>query len=154
MSNVGGTGVGGGRFLPRGGVNSYQFDRRQAERLRAQAVQVQVTQASGFVTTTGSGEGLVDIFFPNWFVEKPAFSFGAELDVNQAPVRQQFPTVSVVVANWRIENKGLASYWSGATLAIVTTGPATQVTIVHWQANGKALSAPSDTPVSNGTGIA
>jgi hypothetical protein len=135
------------------GVSSYAFDRRDAARQRAASLEVKVVSANGFVQAAGAGEGLVDVVFPNWYVEKPAISFGGEL-ANQSPVAGKFPTVSVVVTSWSTQDRNFNTYYLGATLAVVTTGPPDQVLIVHWQAEGKALSAPGDIGPTNATGNA
>lgn len=131
------------------------FNRRQATQNRLIAVQVHVVRASGTVKTTGAGEGLVDVKFPNEYIEKPALSFGGELDAGQTLTAGAFPTISIIVAKWLMNKKPNNSYFAGATLAIVTTGPADQVVITHWQAEGKAMSNPGDAASpANSTGNA
>lgn len=134
--------------------SSYAYDRRDALRSRLDAVTVKVVRTAGFITSTGAGEGLVDVTFPNTYIEKPAMSFGGELASGQLLTAGSYPTVSIVVATWLTVVKGQATSYIGARLAVVTTGPATQIVIVHWQAEGKATAAPAYVAPINSTGTA
>ncbi len=101
------------------------------------------------VDVVGAGDLLVDVTFPVWFTEKPYPAFGGELAEGFSPEPTNFPTVSVVVATWTTMQRGLGKYWTGASLAIVTTGAADHRMVVDWQMTGKAMA----NPVTPGTSI-
>jgi hypothetical protein len=136
------------------GINPSSFDRRAAVRAQADAVAARIVRTAGTVETAGSGEGQVDVTFPNLYIEKPALSFGGELAPGSPLVAGQFPTVSVIVVSWVTLIKSLGVLYTGARLCVVTTGVTTQGVIVHWQAEGKALSSPLDVGIVNSTGTA
>lgn len=103
----------------------------------------------GFIDLNGAGEALLDVNFPVWFLEKPLFTFGGELAVDQVLTAGQFPTLSMLVQRWQMKDyPNNVSYFAGATLAIVITGPATQRLIGHWQVQAKALRNPSGETVT------
>ena len=118
------------------------IDQRVNQRDRAASMNIAPTRLSGFMNVTGTGEVSVDVAFPIWFIEKPSLTFGAELADGHSPEATNFPTVSVMVLKWRTETRGLGTYWVGATLGVVTTGKEGHETIVHWQAEAKALQNP------------
>jgi hypothetical protein len=138
------------------GISDYAFDRRAATRARADAVQAKVVRVSGTVEAAGNGEGIADVAFSTQFVEVPTMSFGGQMGFGTVLVGGQFPTVSVLVHHFVTTElpQGLSSLVVGAALIIVTTGPANQLVVVHWQAEGKALSNPSDVGYFNSTGTA
>jgi hypothetical protein len=85
--------------------------------------------------------------------QKPIFTFGSEMQANQAPVTGSFPTVSATVSQWDSKAAGNATVYLGAYLIVVATGPATQKLTVHYCFQGLAIS-PSSTQYSNSTGSA
>ncbi len=125
------------------------IERRRADLGRIDDFTIKTTRVSGFILTEGAGEGLHDLTFPVTFTERPSMSFGAELETNQFVEDLAFPTVSVVVVSWvkamtdRVGGGVNAPGWfTGAMLAIVTTGKNEQRMWIHWQAEGKALRDP------------
>lgn len=105
------------------------------------SMQIQLMKLIANVTTSGAGEARVEIGFPIIFTERPSFSYGGEMDVNQPLTAQSFPTVSAVVSEWITEGEMQKKY-KGAWVAMVTTGPSTQKMIVHLHFEGKAFRNP------------
>lgn len=123
-------------------VNSNPWEQRRTNIERINSMQVQLTAVSGFVQVNGAGEVLQDVNFPVWFTEKPTFTFGGELMPGSPPVSGKYPTVSVVVVNWTMEQRGYGNYYVGAKLAIVTTGDSLHQMIIHWNMEAKAIRNP------------
>lgn len=110
---------------------------------RQASVYAQVETVTGFVQITGAGELTVDVNFPARFLEKPAMSGAGELMEGQVLVAGALPTFSLVISKWKMEELDrFRRYYVGATLVVVTTGPAAQRMWGHWQATGVALLAP------------
>jgi len=115
---------------------------------RINSMTVKVTEVSGRVLVSGTGELNVDVNFPVWFCERPIFTFGGELDENHSPLATLFPTISAVVINWekKKEVEGVVDgYYIGASVAVVTTGRSGQALWLHWTVKGKALTNPTNT---------
>lgn len=136
-------------FTPRA---TLPFEYRRGEVERIIADQIAPTRVSGFELIQGAGEVAFDVHFPIWFVEKPAMSFGGELDDTQPLTEKKYPTVSVVVFRWekKLTDRPGGGYFTGATLAVVTTGPNDLNMTVHWQAEGKAMTNPAQPDLSLG----
>jgi hypothetical protein len=112
----------------------------RSEHDRQASVYGMVRAVSGFILCNGAGELQIEVNFPVRFVEKPAMTFGGELDVNQPVEAGNFPTISVVVTRWILEELDeLRTYFVGASLAVVSTGVANQRMWGHWTATGAAL---------------
>ncbi len=121
------------------------FEARRGDVSRAQSVEVQLTRISGTILVEGAGEITVPVSFPVWFVERPGFSFGGELSDNHWPAEGNFPTISVVVTKWDInERSTYGRFYRGADLAIVTEGQNDQQMWVHWHVEAKAFMNPID----------
>jgi hypothetical protein len=118
------------------------FENRRAEVDRQDAMGISNHRISGFLTVLGAGEVAVDVPFPLWFVEKPAFSFGGELAEGHSAEALNMPTVSCVVLRWATQTREMATYWTGANLAVVTTGKEDHSMVVHWHMEGKAFVNP------------
>lgn len=118
------------------------FESRRSDIDRQDASSVGNHRITGFLTVINAGEVAVDVIFPLWFVEKPAFSFGAELAEGFSAVALNMPTVSCVVLRWAKELRDMATYWTGATLAVVTTGAEDHQMVIHWHMEGKAFVNP------------
>lgn len=118
-------------------------DRRGViERIEGMAGRVHRVQ--GHFSKKGAGEASIEVRFPVWFIEKPIFTFGGELAENTSPTTRKFPTISVIVLNWILqEYPGDINYYIGAILGPVSTGTSDQEIIVHWQFEGKALRNPT-----------
>lgn len=129
------------------------IDRRRADVARGEQILVAPTTAVGLVEVQNAGEVLVEVTFPVWFTERPFFSFGGELAEGHSPEATNFPTVSAVVNTWTKNQRGLGTYWVGATLCLVTTGRADHRMVVHWRMEGKALANPVSPNTSMETGI-
>jgi hypothetical protein len=121
------------------------MERRREELTRMADFAVKPTRIAGFDKTVGPGEVMFEVNFPVWFVERPAMSFSGELPENVAPVERKFPTVSVVVAKWKMvqAERPDGGFYGGAFLVVVTTGHAELEVLVHWQAEGKAMRNPA-----------
>lgn len=93
-----------------------------------------------FTGTAREQEIAVDVTFPVWFVDRPAFSFGGEL-MRDILEEGSFPTISAVVVGWtRVhELRPGGGLYTGARLAVVASGREGEQMILHWQMNGKAL---------------
>lgn len=121
------------------------IERRREELTRMADFSIRPTRIAGFDKVVDPGEVLFEVNFPVWFVERPAMSFSGELPEGVAPVDGKFPTVSVVVARWKksLPDRPDGGFYSGAFLAVVTTGHAGLEMLVHWQAEGKAMRNPA-----------
>lgn len=98
----------------------------------------------GFFDLIGSGEAILDVNFPVWFLERPTFTFGAELKAGNVLVAGSYPTISLIVQRWLMKDyPNRVSYYAGATIIAVSTGVADQSLLVHWQVEGKALRNPT-----------
>lgn len=130
------------------------FERRRADLNRLESNTIRPTRVTGFQLTHGVGEAIIDVTFPVWFIHRPSMSFGGELEEGDFVEDNSFPTVSVVVTSWAKAQEERAGGWfTGASLAVVTTGKAGQRIWVHWQAEGKAIANPSSAGVSLETPI-
>lgn len=119
-------------------------NRRETVR-RIDAMTVKVTRVSGRVLVVGTGEVAVDIPFPVNFAERPIFNFGGELNDNHHATAGEYPTVSAVVVGWSIQKEiegATEGYFTGATLAAVTTGQTGQQMWIHYSFEGKAIRNP------------
>lgn len=92
----------------------------------------------------GAGEKVVDLIFPHHFMgEAPFLSFSAELKEGDVMVSGSMPTCSVVVAGWLTqEMPPHGRLYTGAKLAVVTTGVWYQKMMIHWTFTGTAISNP------------
>jgi hypothetical protein len=117
---------------------------RRGEVDRQASAEAQYFKVSGEIEMNGSGEAVIAVSFPVYFVDKPSFSFGAELGAGEPLTAGQLPTGHLVVAQWgeRQRDNGSIVY-AGATFAVVTTGPATQTLILHWHMEGVGLRGPT-----------
>lgn len=124
----------------------HAVEQRRAEIGRVQDTTVKLHRNTGFVTVQDPGEVALDVNFPIWFVERPGMAFGGELAEGHSAEETNFPTVSVVVLRWITKTRGdLSTWWTGATLGIVTTGREGHKMVVHWHAEGKAMVNPLNT---------
>lgn len=140
-----GTMPAGGLSVPqlRGGLQAFQAQ-HAADVTRQRQLEGREHRILGEVSVTGAGEVVFPVSFPVWFWERPSVSFGAELATNEKLVAGKYPTVSVVVQKWRTVRRDLHDFYTGADLLIVTTGhDDRQRSIVHWQAEGRALVNPA-----------
>jgi hypothetical protein len=107
------------------------------------AVTAKVHSIQGFFDVVGSGEALLDVPFPVWFMERPLFTFGGEMAPDQVLTTGAYPTLSVLVHRWRMkDHPGAKSYFTGATFIVVSGGADDQKLLVHWQMQGTALRNP------------
>jgi hypothetical protein len=120
----------------------HDFNRVETFTVKNQIINGEFIQA-------GVGESSNLILFPVRFIEKPHFSFGGELTVDSSPTDTFFPTISVVVLSWEIEQpemitdqNALKRYYVGATLGVVTSGVAEKMN-VHWRFEGKGIVNPA-----------
>lgn len=129
------------------------FEARRGAANRLDAATGKLHSIQGFIEISGSGEALLDVNFPVWFLERPTFTYGGEMAADQVLVAGQYPMLSVLVHRWlKKDYPNGVSYFAGATLIIVTTGPAEQRLLGHWQAQGKALRNPTgETITADGT---
>ena len=137
-----------------GGRLGYMEARRH-EVARANAARINAVHVSGFYEFTFQGtettqELLVDVVFPCWFVDKPSFAPGSEL-IRDILVEGQYPTLSATVVRWtKIHDvRPGGGYWTGATIAIVASGREGDEMILHWNMNGKAMSIPGGSELTD-----
>lgn len=124
-------------------ASSYSFLKRDSERARYEAQQVQTYHQVGkipVITGSTSDESTTLVPFGNIFVEEPNFTFGSVLDPGTPAVGGKFPTLSVTVIKWSLLTYGPASFYQGAFLGIVTSGIPGQKLWVHYSFLGSALS--------------
>lgn len=122
-----------------------RYQRRMDDRSRIQAMTVKLTRVSGKTLVMGTGEATFDVSFPVLFSERPYFQFGGELDDNYRVESGSFPTVSAVIVGWKKEGeieRAFDGRYSGATLAVRTTGTEGQQMWVHWTFESRALRNP------------
>lgn len=129
------------------------LEARRGAANRLESITGKVHSIQGWFTLKGSGEALLDVSFPVWFLERPLFTFGAEMAADQVLTVGSYPTISVIVHRWAMKDfPGGVSYWKGATLIAVSGGSDEQALLVHWQVQGKALRNPSgQTLTADGT---
>lgn len=89
------------------------------------------TWVMGRVLVQGVGETMVDVTFPVTFGERPLPVLGGGEYINDhMPEWNAFPTCQAVVVKWNTKTTsggtGQPDYYTGATLAITTTGPVDQ----------------------------
>lgn len=123
-------------------------EQRRENIRRIDAMTVKVTKIYGRILVVNSGEASVFIPFPVEFCERPNFNYGGELDENHRPLAGSFPTISAVVIDW--QRKGMIpetfdGYFTGATVAVVTTGQDTQHMWLHYSFEAKAFRNPVNT---------
>lgn len=121
------------------------FERRRGEVERVSKAGPQYEKVSGEIQMPDVGETSISVNFPVFFVDKPSFSWGAELYPGSPVEITNLPTASCVVLLWhtRVRDDGTSIY-VGAQFALVATGPASQVTIFQWHVEGVALRGPVD----------
>lgn len=125
------------------------LEERRGTANRLDAITGKLHSVQGFIEIIGSGEALLDVNFPVWFMDKPTFTFGGEMAPDQVLTTGQYPMLSVLVHRWRMKDyPNGVSYYAGATLIIVTTGTDDQKLLGHWQAQGKALRNPTGETVT------
>ena len=135
-------------------ADSLNMESRRAEVERTVETFVKVNRLSGWIKISGTGELTQDVVFPMFYIERPSFSCGFELDEASPLETGNFPTYSVTVSSWQKATAGeIGEYWIGATLAIVLNGNADQIGIVHWQMEGKAMVDIGQANQDNGGGI-
>lgn len=102
------------------------------------------TQVEARVDVRGSGESRVTIDFPVIYSEKPIFTFGGELDLNQTPEETNFPVISVMVLTWdTIEKSDQRTFYRGCEVGIVCLGKERQRAIAHCVFEGMAFRDPT-----------
>lgn len=118
------------------------FEQRRGTVDRQAAIQGGVFRVSYFLEVSGDGESTIDVNFPVAFSEYPSCYSGGALQPGQVLVAGNFPTCSVMVGTWKTQEKGSHLYYIGATLILVVGGPTTQLSVLHFHAEGKALQNP------------
>lgn len=97
----------------------------------------------GEILVNGVGESVVSVPFPVVFIERPLFHFGGVLDDNQTVTAGSYPTLSAVVSSFDVKRSGIEkTEYTGANIAITTTGVAEQRMVLCWFFVGKALVNP------------
>lgn len=119
----------------------YDLNNTIAQRLQVLGGEQRVT---GRVLVQNAGEVAIPLTFPIIFTEEPGFWFGGVMDQGQAPEINNFPSVSAVILRWALTKFGSVVTYTGATLGVVTTGPADQRMYVHWHVSGKGISKDQD----------
>lgn len=135
---------------------SYQraAEQRRADIAQTERASIKQTTVFGIVRVKGSGEVLVDFEFPVEFVEKPFFTFGADLASNHAPEAGAFPVHSATVSKWELlEKSEQRRYYVGCTLAIVALGAENQRVNINCVFQGKAFRSPTSSQTDVDSGI-
>lgn len=123
--------------------------RSQRDVIRNRDVRAAEHVIKGRTKVLGVGEATVEVRFPVVYLEAPTFTFGGELAEGSILSPGEFPTVSAIVSRWQVDEPDLDLFgqtmrihYRGATLAIVTTGPADTDVYLHWTFTGRAISNP------------
>lgn len=119
--------------------HSGALNRRLRDAERINAMTSKITRVVGRVLVELPGEAAVDIAFPVLFNDLPIFGFGGELAENHRARLLQYPTVSAVVTDW-VKQPG--DRYSGARIAVVTTGLSTQQMWIHYSFEAPAIRNP------------
>lgn len=103
----------------------------------------------------GAGEATISITFPVTFIEPPILTASYTLAEGSVLEAGQFPIASIGVAAWGPNGEGpempdatdgqnysLRTYYTGAMLACVVTGPSVQNAYVNWVFMGIAITNP------------
>lgn len=132
--------------MTRGHTPGGAIELRRGEIERINESGAQYFKVSGEIEVVNPGEAAISVNFPTFFVDKPAFSFGAQLDAGQNTTLGNLPTCSIVVIAWHksVRPDG-SNIYVGAQFAIVTTGPSDQVMLVQWHMEGVGLRSPVET---------
>lgn len=103
----------------------------------------------GGVKVVGIGEALAEVKFPVFFLERPTFTYGAELAEGSVLIPTEYPTLSALAYDWDIADpdkelfgQSMRRWYRGVSLAIVTTGPVGTDMYVHYQFTGRAITNP------------
>ncbi len=138
-------------------------ERRRYAISDSQNVQATNHVVNGTSLIVGVGEALINVSFPVAYIRAPSFTSGGELSAESVAIEGRFPTLSVVVNQWLVDDPDLdlygfsmRRYYRGATLACVVTGPGTQKLLLHWTFMGMALTNPGggsfEVPSTTSTG--
>ena len=120
--------------------DSLGAETRRSEVEKTRETFVKVNRVAGWEKVVGVGELAIPITWPVWFIERPTFGEGYELDAASPPETGNFPQYSITVLSWEKEIvDAIREYWVGATLGVVIQGNPEQIGWVHWQMEGKAL---------------
>jgi len=127
------------------------MEARRTDINRANDARIKPTHVSGFYEFSFQGpattqELLVEVDFPCWFVDRPAFSYGNELQ-RDILVDGSYPQLAATVVSWKRvhEIRPGGGYWTGATFAVVASGREGDAMILHWQMDAKAMQIPGGT---------
>ena len=127
--------------------------RPAAERRRRDLEQVQGAVSAesivkGRLTVVGGGDVAVDINFPVLFTEKPHMTFGGEVKGTVDASAGAFPTISVLVGQWRLavpdesdDRSFCRRFYIGAQLLVAIDGSID--VIAHYQFSGVAITNPT-----------
>lgn len=94
---------------------------------RVEQAAAQSTWVFGRVLVEGVGETMIDIDFPVVYSNRPLPFFGNEMDIGDSPEFEYFPSVTAIISRWKRTYQGESERYSGATIAVKTTGPLTLV---------------------------
>lgn len=110
---------------------------RNANISRSQDAQAKYYSVTAEIDVFGPGDAIIDVTFPVYFVDKPKHFKGAELQSGQGFELGSLPTHNIAILQWdiRVRDDGTSVY-SGATLGIVTSGPAGLLSTVQFHAEG------------------
>lgn len=121
------------------------IEQRRQDLSRVDDFLIKNTAVSGRILVVGAGETVVEVAFPVWFIERPNFTYGGELEEGQSIEAENFPTISGIVETWtmkKAERLG-GGYYVGARVICVTTGKENQNIYLHWRCEGKAITNPA-----------
>lgn len=120
--------------------DTFGIETRRSEVEKTVETFIKVNRLAGWIKVAGTGELTYEITFPMYYIERPSFSQGYELDPASPLEAGNFPSYFVTVSSWQKATAGeIGEYWTGMTLAIVINGAVDQIGFVHWQVEGKAM---------------
>jgi hypothetical protein len=128
------------------------LERRRSQLASDAALTVATQHVVATATIHGSGEVQITVPFPLLFIDMPVFSFGSIMADNSNITQGVYPSVTATVHRWTTTKIALATYWVGAVVGVVSTGPAEQQFTAHLHFVGKGLRGPTGSTTSTTAG--
>lgn len=121
-----------------------QSEARRGEVDRIQGLEAKHVRLLGEVPIEGAGEVTFTVNFPVRYIEKPLMTAGWDLDGESSVVTGSYPTVSIGTVDWEMEDEDddYGQYWTGALVAVKTTGPSDMRIYANYIYEGMALLNP------------
>lgn len=132
--------------MPRTNDLAMAVENRRGTVERLTNAAAQYFKVTGEVEVSGTGEAIISVLFPVYFIDKPRLSTGHELGFAQPAVAGNLPVVTTCVLAWNqsTRNDGTIIY-AGMTLGIVSDGPDGQVLNIQWHVEGVGIRGPIPT---------